>query len=75
MAVEENNITNAKLEINGDWYETKLFTDEPCGCSKCELHSYCDKHVELYKFCTHLPWHIGFKKTGQSLKEARFFHG
>ena len=76
MTEKRNTITNVKLEINGEWYETTLFKEEPCGCSMCELHEYCDKHVELYKFCTHLHWHLGFKKlTGKSLEEARFFHG
>jgi hypothetical protein len=75
MAVEENNITKAKLEINGEWYETKALASDDCGCDQCDLQEQCGLNGVLYKLCEHLGTNVYFKKTGESLKEARFLHG
>ena len=76
MAEKRNSITKAKLEINGEWYETSLLGSYDCGCNECQLQEYCGAHDELYKFCTKLGWNMYFKKfDGKSLEEARFFHG
>lgn len=76
MAEKGNSITNVKLEIAGEWYETSRLGSDDCGCVACELQECCGAHDELYKFCTHLDWNIYFKKADEkSLGEARFFHG
>ena len=76
MAEKRNTITNVKLEINGEWYETDHLSSDDCGCNSCQLKDYCEARVELYKFCTNLDWKTYFKKSDKkSLEEARFFHG
>ena len=76
MTEKDNSITNVKLEINGEWYETDNLSSDDCGCNECQLQEYCGAHDELYKFCTHLGWNMYFRKAdGKSLEEARFFHG
>lgn len=76
MAEQDNKITNVKIEIGGEWYETSRLESGDLGCNECELQEYCGAHDELYKFCSHFDLNIYFKKADKkSLEEARFFHG
>ena len=37
MIGKDNSITNVKLEINGEWYETDNLSSDDCGCNECQL--------------------------------------
>lgn len=70
-------ISNAKIEIDGKWYETKG-TRANEYCSKCDIKQYCGASSEILNLCMAICKRAYFKKVDSakaSLKEARFFHG
>lgn len=75
MTEKENNITNVKVEINGEWYDMAQ-AELGSTCKTCALFGICEAESHLARVCTELGARINFKKSEKkSPKEARFFHG
>ena len=62
MRDEDDIITKAKLEIEGEWYETAKYQGD-YKCPFCDLHEKCSGNINVYKICRQLETSMYFKKV------------
>lgn len=61
MVSDEDIITRAKLEIEGEWYETIKHNGD-YKCPHCDLRDKCHENINVYKICRQLEESMYFKK-------------